>query len=225
MCLGLCLHSTWCEEALHSNQDLWILPWYKQFKKKEIKEEYLDSSTAKGPTATRMGGNMHLPLRTDILSSHKPLCSCWGQFLVHFKSKGQMGWDQITWSAKTVEFTSMQVNDSTIKLYDCKLPYVLAFLERFGLLGQGQANPSLVNLYPSMYNKLLVFCLAGGSRGGWWGPNGQAVSYEHGLVFKIVNRSQHAKLSTKDVSTLASFYCTSRSLWHCSLLNDQIGHG
>lgn len=61
----------------------------------------------------------------------------------------------------------MLVNDSTIKLYNCKLPYVLAFLERFGLLGQGQANPSLVNLYPSMYNKLLVFCLAGGNRGGW----------------------------------------------------------
>ena len=76
-----------------------------------------------------------------------------------------------------------------------------------------------------MYNKLLGFHPAGENCGGWWGLNGQAVSYERGLMFKVVNRSQRAKLSTKDVSTLASSYCTSRWSWDCSLLNDQTGHG
>lgn len=52
-------------------------------------------------------------------------------------------------------------------MYDCKLPYFLAFSERSGLLRGGQAKPSVVNLYPSMYNKLLGFPSAGEHRGGW----------------------------------------------------------
>lgn len=61
----------------------------------------------------------------------------------------------------------MQINDSTIKLYDCKLPYFLAFSERSGLLRGGQAKPSFVNLYLSIYNKLFGFHSVGENRGGW----------------------------------------------------------
>ena len=78
-CLGLFLHNTWCKVALQSDQDLWILPWYEQFnKKKEIKQEYPNSSTAIGPSATRSGRNMHIPLGTDVCSTRKHFCSCGG---------------------------------------------------------------------------------------------------------------------------------------------------